>query len=378
MGTTYTSINNHKRFIGFKRLFMLNFIAILAGAFLITSIAEGLLLSLMGHVDLGVPRIIAAMFIIPTVLGLPFVFLGLAALLFAQRMGKAVNQPVQELMQAVDKIRQHDLNFSIRYDQPNELGALCRAFNILRAELQESLEREWRRQEEMRIMLTALSHDLRTPVTIIQGHIEGLIRAGEKRVERLERYLPVLESCSQRMSKLLNDMLLLSSLEQANFLIQPQPVQLRTELVSKAHLYQLQASERGHKFHLRLPEIETHVLLDWHRVEQILDNLFENALRHTLSDGEISLSCTYSPQQLTLSLRDTGEGIAAEDLPHIFEKFYHGKGQQARQHKASGLGLAICKLLVEKQGGTISVTNHPEGGCIATFSLPLHHEYIAA
>ena len=96
-----------------------------------------------------------------------------------------------ELMRVVEKIRQQDLDFTITYSERNELGDLCYAFNELRHELQESLEREWRKQEEMRTMIAALSHDLRTPVTIIQGHIEGLVRAeaGEKRNHRLERYL---------------------------------------------------------------------------------------------------------------------------------------------------------------------------------------------
>jgi len=284
-------------------------------------------------------------------------------------------------MSAVDKIRQQDLNFSISYCERNELGDLCSAFNELRRELQESLEREWRKQEEMRTMIAALSHDLRTPVTIIQGHIETLGRAeaGEKRNQRLERYLPVLESSSQRMTHLLNDMLLVSSLEEANFVIHLESVQLAEALEQKAAVFRLEAATHDIAFTYTHEEQDSStrsagpVMLDLHRLEQVLDNLFENALRHTPAHGQISLTCTERSDLVLFRLRDTGCGIAPTDLPHVFEKFYHGQGRPGEKaRRASGLGLYTCKLLVEKHGGTIAIQNHPVGGCEVAFSLSLN------
>jgi signal transduction histidine kinase len=277
----------------------------------------------------------------------------------------------------VEKIRQQDLDFSIAYSAGNELGDLCSAFNELRRELQESLEREWRKQEEVRTMVAALSHDLRTPATIIQGHIEGLARAeaGEKRNQRLERYLPVLEASSQRMTRLLNDMLLVSSLEQIGFVIQPQPVDLEKELENKARVYKLQAAAHEIAFSCACHQLSADtspVWLDLHRLEQILDNLFENALRYTPTHGRINLTCTRGTHDLLFVLRDTGCGIALTDLPHVFEKFYHGRAQpDEKPHTAAGLGLYICKLLVECHGGTIAIENHPAVGCEVTVCLPL-------
>jgi len=193
-------------------------VGILVATFVITCALEGALLlwfTLNAHRHapfLSYQPVEIALFLLA--MALPTPGLIAAILFFAWRMGRKISRPVGELMVAVEKIRQQDLNFSIRYRERNELGDLCSAFNELRCELQRSLEREWRKQEEMRTMIAALSHDLRTPVTIIQGHIESLVRAeaGEKRNQRLERYLPVLESSSQRMTRLLNDMLLVSSL----------------------------------------------------------------------------------------------------------------------------------------------------------------------
>lgn len=307
----------------------------------------------------------------------PCVVLLVAILFFAWLMGRRVSQPVNELMQAVEKIRQQDLDFTITYSARNELGDLCYAFNELRRELRESLEREWRKQEEMRTMVAALAHDLRTPVTIIQGHVEGLARAeaGEKRNQRLERYLPVLEASSQRMTRLLNDMLLVSSLEQTSFVIQPRPVVLEKELARRADVYTLQAAASGitfvYEFQNRAAD-PSPVILDLDRIEQVLDNLFDNATRHTPANGEICLTCIREPRYVMFVLRDSGSGIAPEDLPHVWEKFYRGQAAaDETSQKTTGLGLYICKLLVERHGGTITLQNRPAGGCEVAVCLPI-------
>ncbi len=383
MGTQHISLNSaqpRRRRSSFRRLFVWYCLGILAATFVVSCCVEVLLLVWVLLVNAGrFPWGHTFAFQISLLLLFacaPFIVLAAAILFFAWLMGRKISQPVSELMSAVEKIRQQDLNFTITYSARNELGDLCSAFNDLRRELQWSLEREWRKQEEMRTMIAALSHDLRTPVTIIQGHIEGLARAeaGEKRNQRLERYLPVLEASGQRMTRLLNDMLLVSTLEQTSFIIQPQPVVLAEVFERKAHVYSLQAAAQEIVFTSachQLTSDASSVLLDWHRIEQVLDNLFENALRYTPVQGRISLTCVRDSRALSFILRDTGCGIAPEDLPHLGEKFYHGHNQPgSRVHKSSGLGLYICKLLVERHGGQLTMQNHPAGGCEVTVCLP--------
>jgi signal transduction histidine kinase len=384
MGSQYITLTKarpRQHRSSFQRLFIWYCIGIVVATFLLTGILEAIIIASLDldkqwatayYHNLSLQNIV---FLIAAVL--PFIVLVVAILFFAWLMGRKIRQPVDELMQAVEKIRQQDLGFTITYQGSNELGELCSAFNELRSELQGSLEREWRKQEEMRTMIATLSHDLRTPVTVIQGHIEGLARteAGEKRQQRLERYLPVLEASSQRMMRLLNEILLVSSLEEASFVIQPQPVQLAKALERKAALYLLQAATHDIAFSYghTLAHGTGPVLLDLHRLEQVLDNLFENALRSTPAHGQIRLTCTQQPDWLLFLLRDTGCGIAPADLPHVFEKFYHGQARSgSKARKASGLGLYTCKLLVERHGGTIALQNHPAGGCEVAFCLPLN------
>ena len=386
MGTQHIKIATPKtrsQRSGFRRLFVWYFLGILLTTFILTCILELIgiylvALSVQGTTIFAHNRPLQ-IFVVLLLAALPFIALVAAILFFTNLLEHKISQPVGELMQAVEKIRLQDLNFSITYQGRNELGDLCSAFNELRRELQKSLEREWGKQEEMRTMIAALSHDLRTPVTIIQGHVEGLARteAGEKRNQRLEHYLPVLEASSQRMTRLLNDMLLVVSLEQIGLVIQPECVWLEEEIERKAQVYELQAA--AHKiafvytYHNLAAQTEQ-VTIDLHRIEQVLDNLFENALRYTPTHGTISLTCTHNQRERVLSfvLRDTGCGITPKDLPHVFEKFYQGIQQSGgKVRQAAGLGLYTCKLLVEMQGGTITIQNHSAGGCEIAVSMPL-------
>ncbi|HEU5378718.1 MAG TPA: HAMP domain-containing sensor histidine kinase [Ktedonobacteraceae bacterium] len=171
----------------------------------------------------------------------------------------------------------------------------------------------------------------------------------------------MLEASSQRMTRLLNDMLLVSSLEEASFVIQPQPVQLAEALTRKAALYRLQAVMHDIAFSYSYEKhdpLAGPALLDLHRLEQVLDNLFGNALRYTPAHGQISFTCTQQPDRLLLLLRDTGCGIAPADLPHVFEKFYQGQARPGEKaHKANGPGLYTCKLpfFSEDTGGEVDL-----------------------
>jgi len=314
-------------------------------------------------------------FILGLLLLEPPVVLFVVVLIFASRLGKKLNQPVEELMGAVEKIKQHDLDFTIHYDQPDVLGDLCRAVNDLRTALQSSLLREWDKEEQMRELVAALSHDLRTPVTVIQGHIEGLQRAQPaKRAERLERYLPVLETNAQRIGRLLEEILLISSLEQAEFSLQMQAVHLGDELRRKAQNYELAAAEQEIRFRYELYRVaeSEEALLDFSQIERVLDNLFENALRFTPKGGEITLSCAWNVGVLSISLHDTGSGIDPQELPFIFDKYYtRSRRPKQGKKKTVGLGLYVCRVLIEKHGGQIMARNRPEGGCEVSFWLPL-------
>jgi signal transduction histidine kinase len=313
------------------------------------------------------------LFLAPMLIAL--ITLLVTTVLFARRLANWYAPPLRELRAAVERIKRQDLNFAITYDGPDELGDLCRAFSELRNQLQSSLLQEWTREEEAREMVATLSHDLRTPVTILQGHIESLASAPpEKRTQRLERYLPALEEGVQQLHQLLGSMLTAASLEQSGFTLQSRLIDPESELTQKAEVYALRCAEDNITFQYyvdKLPDIGGEVELDMQRIWQVLDNLFENALRFTPAGGTISLTWAWNRSVLSYILRDSGPGINEQDLPHIFDKYYRSSivdAQRERVHKKStGLGLYICRELVERHGGSIAVRNLPEGGCEFSF-----------
>jgi two-component system sensor histidine kinase BaeS len=131
------------------------------------------------------------------------------------------------------------------------------------------------------------------------------------------------------------------------------------------------ASAHQVKLSLELPAaLAAPISLDPLRVEQILGNLLSNALRHTPEGGQISLKLALTSGAVTLSVRDTGAGIPAEALPHLFERFYRADKARSREDGGSGLGLTIARQLAEAHGGTLTAANHPEGGAIFTLMLP--------
>ncbi|GHO57514.1 HAMP domain-containing sensor histidine kinase [Ktedonobacter robiniae] len=313
------------------------------------------------------------LFLAPILISL--VTLLVTTVLFGRRLASWYGPPLRELKAAVKKIKRQDLNFAISYNRPDELGDLCRAFNELSNQLQSSLLQEWTREEEAREMVATLSHDLRTPVTILQGHIESLASARpEKRAQRLERYLPALEEGVQQLNQLLSLMLTAVSLEQSGFTLQPRPIDPEDELARKAESYTLRCAEYGITFHYhvdKLPGLEGRAGLDMQRIGQVLDNLFENALRFTPAGGMISLAWAWNRSVLGFCLGDSGPGINVQDLPHIFDKYYHRSAGEVEREgtpkKSTGLGLYICKELVARHGGSIAARNLPEGGCELSF-----------
>jgi two-component system sensor histidine kinase BaeS len=122
-----------------------------------------------------------------------------------------------------------------------------------------------------------------------------------------------------------------------------------------------------------IPSATSHLSIDPMRIEQILSNLLSNALRFTPQGGQVILTLTSTPSTISLSVRDTGPGIPAEALPHIFERFYRADKSRSREEGGTGLGLAIARHLAEVHGGTLTAENHAEGGAIFTLTLPVEN-----
>jgi two-component system phosphate regulon sensor histidine kinase PhoR len=247
-------------------------------------------------------------------------------------------------------------------------GAIAGAVAVLRDVT------DLRRSERLRRELVAnVSHELRTPLTSIKGFAETLLSGTVDDEHSTRRFLEIIESEANRVVKLVDDLLELSRLEAKGVTFEARPFDLGRVCQVVETKHQPRAEAAGIRLALRTSS-QAVVLADPDRVEQILANLVDNALKFTPEGGRIDIDLTVDGGDATVIVRDTGRGIPPDDLPHIFERFYRVDRARARGTGGSGLGLAIARHLTEMQGGRIWAQSAPGQGSQFAVALPLARE----
>lgn len=305
----------------------------------------------------------------------PFVFIILFSAIFARRLGKRLEPSITRIIGGARRIQQNDLNFSVAGEGGSkELTELSNAFEEMRGALEQSLKREWLLEQERRDMISAIAHDLRTPLTIIQGHADNLIENGTRHPERLERYLLTIRNSTQRADKMLTELLFLNRIDTPDFILQYMPTDLAAFCERKRQEFDLLCQEKGATFHYSREQWHRHaehmLLLDTARLEQVLDNVITNGLRFTPVGGEIEWTISVNEQHIIFEVKDTGPGFSEQDIRFMFDRFYSGDASRSQDQGHSGLGLYTAKLLVEKHGGRIEAGNRVQGGAWARITIP--------
>jgi signal transduction histidine kinase len=275
-------------------------------------------------------------------------------------VAKRITQPLIQMEQATQKIIAGQLEERVPNSEIPELNRLANSFNQMATTL-EGIEQ--RRRE----LVSDLTHELRTPLTVLEGYLEGLADGAiEPSVEIYQR----LAKETARLSRLVNDLQELSKAEAGYLPIQAEPLDLSSLLNGLVTKFSDQVLENGPVLGVNCPVDLPSVWADPERVEQVLVNLLGNALRYT-PKGSITIHAWEQAQQVWVAVVDTGEGIAAEDLPQVFERFWRSDRSRDRASGGTGIGLAISRRLVELQGGTIEVESQLGKGSVFRFSLPL-------
>lgn len=252
----------------------------------------------------------------------------------------------------------------------DEIAALGRHYNHMAERISTQLG-DLKRQDEIRRELVAnVSHDLRTPLAALQGYIETLkLKASELDPETHSHYLDIALQHSRRLTRLVEELFELAKLDAHETQLHRErfaPAELVQDVIQK---FQLTAAERHTRLRMDCPEPLPFVEADIGLIERVLENFLSNSLRHTPSGGEISVAVQRRDPAVEIQVRDNGIGIPAEDLPHIFDRFYRGSNKERSDHHA-GLGLAIAQRIVTLHGGDIQVSSQPGEGTVFSFTLP--------
>jgi signal transduction histidine kinase len=283
------------------------------------------------------------------------------ALLLTFVLSRRMTSPIGALAKAARRLGRGDLSQRVQLQGEGEVAALAQAFNSMAADLEHA--------EQLRRNLVAdAAHELRTPLSNIQGYLEairdGVIKPDAATIHSLNEEAVLL-------SRLVNELQELSLAEAGELKLVYQAEDI-TKLVKQAVTpWQPQLAAKEISLSLDLPDNLPLVNIDWQRVNQVLHNLLENAVAYTHKGGTINVAAITQGDWVEVSVSDTGEGIPAEDLPHIFERFYRVDKSRARATGGSGLGLTIAKRLVEAHGGKITVQSKLGKGSRFSFTLPI-------
>lgn len=225
-----------------------------------------------------------------------------------------------------------------------------------------------------RDFLANVSHELRTPISMLQGYSEAIIDDIANTPEEKKEYAQIIYDESLRMGRLVNELLDLAKMESGNVQLQFCKVNIKIMLDKMVHKYSSITHEAGIQLISDISQDLDEVVFDADRIEQVLTNLIDNAIRHTAHGGKIILSAKLkSDGKILLEVKDSGEGIPEEDLPFIFERFYKADKARTRGQSGTGLGLSIVKNIVDAHGGTISVRSQQGQGTTFSIILPAHH-----
>ena len=223
-------------------------------------------------------------------------------------------------------------------------------------------------QGARRDFVANVSHELRTPLTTIKSYVEAL--AEDPDPDTRHHFLDVVAEQTERMIRLTQDLLLLSGLEKGGRSFNPRPVSVQDWLHAAVERFQLQAKAQGVDLSLQSAHHPA-VIGDRDMLDRVLDNLLSNALKYTAYGGSVELRSHVEKDVVVVEVADTGTGIPAEDMPHVFERFYRVDKGRSRKKGGSGLGLALARELTERHGGTVTIASQLDKGTTVTLRLPV-------
>jgi two-component system phosphate regulon sensor histidine kinase PhoR len=231
---------------------------------------------------------------------------------------------------------------------------------------------ELRRLERVRTEFVAnVSHELRTPLTAIRGYLETLLEGGLDEGDNARRFLEIVSRHTERLGRLLDDLTDLSNIELGKVALEVRPTVLWEALEPVLAIIGPRAAVKGVALSADLPPDLPPVLADSDRLEQILINLVDNAVKFTPADGRVTVSASLRDTMVEVAVADTGVGIPSTDLPRITERFYRVDRARTRELGGTGLGLAIVKHLVQAHGGALRIESELGKGTTVRFTLPL-------
>ncbi|HEY3060242.1 MAG TPA: ATP-binding protein [Chloroflexota bacterium] len=322
----------------------------------------------------------ALMFLSPHDLSLLILLLAFSmviALTFTFTIAGSLTDDLAVLMDAAARLAHGELDARVRPRGTDEVARLGAAFDDMAERLELAFQRQHTLEAGRRELVAAVSHDLRTPLATSRAMVEALTDGVVAEPAEVRRYLGLIHREIQHLSRLIDDLFELSQIESGTLELSMGRVDVGALVSEAIAAYDAQARERGVTLECRVPPTLPPILADGARLQRVVRNLVDNALRHTPSGGQVEVAAHVADERVVVGVSDTGPGVSPAERDRIFERFYRGERSRSRADESpgpaagAGLGLAIARGLVEAHHGRIWTEPAALGGAAFCFSVPI-------
>ena len=364
-----------KRLLFFShiRLFLVTILGLgLISTFRTNIVAAYILAGTQGYVDVETFRnmrwpLAPVFFVVLVVL-----FLVISSML-SHGMIKRITKSLDILGDGVKQIQNNNFSYRVVHNTNDEFRSVCNAFNHMAEQLEASTNRRLKDEANRRELLAGISHDLRTPITTINGYLDGLESGVASTPEMREKYFATIKNNALNMKHIIEQLFLFSKLDMDEFPFSPHRVSVKHALSDMIEELADEYAMKGLVIEIDDSFGNAFVNTDVLQLRRVLINILENSAKYRKEEiGRLKISASVDSDFIRLTFADDGPGVLPELLPNLFNAFF--RSDPSRDTKGSGLGLAISAKIIERSGGTIHAENADAGGLVIVIRLPIIKE----
>ncbi|MBO0994614.1 sensor histidine kinase [Bacillus sp. SD088] len=301
-----------------------------------------------------------------------FAGLLLAFFIIGYVMRRFILKPLEKMSLAVRQVAEGDLDVQLPMSPIKEITEVNGGIQIMTDSLQESMQKQVELEEERRFIIAAVAHDLRTPLFALRGYLDGLEEGIADSPDKKAKYLEVCKEKSAQLARLVEDLFSFTKTEYLEMDLKKNTVNLSILLKKSMDSLNPLAKQNNISIIANYFGDDCMIMGDSYLLERAINNLLDNAVRHTPHSGKIFIQCYKDGNRVVFTVQDTGKGFASEELHHVFEPLYRGETSRNRSTGGVGLGLTISRRIVRRHGGDLVVDNHSEGGALIKGWIPAH------
>lgn len=300
----------------------------------------------------------------------------LTAMLMILWIYGGIISPIAKLQQAARNVKEGNLDFELKPEKDDEMGQLIQTFEEMRQRLKDNAEEKLQSDRESKELISNISHDLKTPITAIKGYVEGIRDGVADTPEKMEKYIGIIYNKANEMDLLINELTLYSKIDTNRIPYNFAPLSVNAYFDDCAEDLEMELNSKNVEFgYFNYVEGDQKIIADPEQLKRVINNIISNSLKYMEREhGLINLRVKDVGDFIQVELEDNGKGIAAKDLPNIFDRFYRTDASRNSSKGGSGIGLSIVKKIIEDHGGKIWATSREGTGTVMYFVIRKYQE----